>query len=249
VNRDLRLLLFAHPRSGSSSLYQILQLHPQLNLLEEPFNGGFVSWKPGNVNYLERIHDIASLDEQVEEILSGYNGLKLLNYQLSQELTDHLLLRPDFKIIFLRRRNLLQAVVSLMMAHQTNLWKKWEMTKELGEYYRTLQPLDIGEVQETINVLQEELDYYDRTIMQRSAEDVIRLTYEGLFLATPKEQDGQVAAIWRKLGVGPLRSEKIQYYLRPESAKLNTAESYQLLPNAQEIEDRCGNDVTGWLFR
>jgi len=42
--------------------------------------------------------------------------------------------------------------------------------------------------------------------------------------------------------------EQHQYYLQPEAAKINSAATYALLPNANEIENVCGNDVTGRLY-
>lgn len=86
-----RVILFAHPRSGSSSLFQILQLHPQLHLLEEPFNESFVEWNPTNKDYLSHIHDIPSLDAQLADIFATYNGLKMLDYQLSDDLITYIL--------------------------------------------------------------------------------------------------------------------------------------------------------------
>jgi hypothetical protein len=242
MDRNRRVILFAHPRSGSSSLYQILQLHPALNILEEPFNESFTLWDPNNIDYLARIHDIPSLDAQLAEIFATYNGVKVLNYQLPDELTVHLLQRPDCAIIFLRRRNLLQSVVSMLIAEQTHVWKKWDMVRPLEEYYRNLQPLDIAEVQQRVRGLKEELDFFEAVVA------VIKLTYEELYFAPPTERDEQIAAIWRKLGIAPLESEQIQYYLQPESVKMNSAATYALLPNMQEIQQFCGSNVTGWLF-
>src|SRR5262245_17652147 len=122
---DQRLILFAHPRSGSSSLYQILQLHPQLDILEEPFNEGFTRWNPTNKDYLSQIVDLPSLDTQLAEIFTSYNGLKMLDYQLPDDLLNPLLRREQYLILFLRRKNLLQAVVSVLIAEQTQLWKMW----------------------------------------------------------------------------------------------------------------------------
>ncbi len=129
MNRNIRLIFFAHPRSGSSSLYQILQLHPDLNILEEPLNENFTRWNSKNKNYRELVHDIPSLDMQVAEIFATYNGIKMLDYQLPDELAVHSLQRLECKVIFLRRRNILQSVVSVLIAEQTHLWKRWEMTK------------------------------------------------------------------------------------------------------------------------
>ena len=79
-----RVLLFAHPRSGSSNLYRILQLHPALEILEEPFNEDFVNWQPENKDYLGWIRDVESLDEQLAEIFTRFNGVKVLRPELTK---------------------------------------------------------------------------------------------------------------------------------------------------------------------
>jgi hypothetical protein len=58
-----RFVLFAHPRSGSSNLFEALQLHPLLSILEEPFNEGFARWRPDERRYRDLVTDEASLDE------------------------------------------------------------------------------------------------------------------------------------------------------------------------------------------
>lgn len=126
-----RLIFFAHPRSGSSSLYEILQSHPVLNIVEEPFNENFTRWDAANRNYLERVHDIPSLDAQVEEIFADHNGIKVLDDQLPADLAAHLLRCDDCKVLFLWRRNLLQTVVSVLLAEQTRLYgARWRSVPE-----------------------------------------------------------------------------------------------------------------------
>ena len=248
MNPDLRVVLFAHPRSGSSSLYQILQLHPELNILEEPFNENFIRWDPDNKNYRDLIHDIPSLDEQLMEIFAEYNGIKVLDYQLSDELAVHLLQRRDCRIIFLRRKNLLQSVVSVLIATQTRVWKKWEMIKPLEDYYRGLQPLDVHEIQRSVNSLKQHLDFFESVIDELAAGRAIKLTYEDLYFANPVNRNTQIAAIWDFLGIAHLRSEQMQYYLQPEAVKINSNMTYAFLPKAHEIQQFCGNDATGWLY-
>ena len=248
MSPDLRLVLFAHPRSGSSSLYQILQLHPELNILEEPFNENFIRWNPDNKNYRDLIYDIPSLDEQLMEIFAEYNGIKVLDYQLPDELAVHLLQRRDCRIIFLRRKNLLQSVVSVLIAKQTQVWKKWEMIKPLEDYYQRLQPLDVHEIQLRVNSLKQHLDFFE-SVLNASAEGrAVKLTYEDLYFATPVQRDAQIAAIWEFLRIAPLQSQQMQYYLQPETVKIDSSPSYAFLPNAHEIQQFCGNDATGWLY-
>jgi hypothetical protein len=243
-----RLILFAHPRSGSSSLYQILQLHPALNILEEPFNESFNSWQPNLPNYLQRVHDIPSLDAVLAEIFTAYNGIKVLNYQLPDELGVHLLLRPDCIILFLQRRNLLQAVVSALIAKQTNVWQKWDMTKPLEDYYGGLAALNVEDVRQTVQAMKAQLDYFEAIVDARPDRSMIKLVYEALYFAPPAQREAQIATIWRRLELTPLDPAQIRYYLEPESVKINSAATYTWLPNAQEIQERCGSDVTGWLF-
>ena len=248
MNRNDHVILFAHPRSGSSSLYQILQLHPDLNILEEPFNEHFTEWYPNKKNYRSLIFDIPSLDVQLADIFLAYKGVKVLDYQLPDDLAVHLLRRSDCKIIFLRRRNLLQSVVSVLIAEQTHLWKKWEMVKPLEEYYRNLQPLDIADIQQRIRSLQDHLDFFEGIIDTRSAREAIKLTYEELYFASATQRDRLMDDIWKLLEVMPLAQESYQNYFQPETAKINSAETYSFIPNAEEIQQFCGHDETGWLY-
>jgi hypothetical protein len=245
---NLRLIFLAHPRSGSSSLFQILQLHPALHLLEEPFNENFTRWSPDNPNYRDRIHDRASLDVQLAAIFARYNGLKVLDYQLPDDLLTHLLHRSGSHLLFLRRRNLLQTVVSLLIAEQTQLWKKWDMTQPLEDYYRNLQPLDTNDVQRRIEDLHQHLAFCESLIQARPSGDALKLVYEELYFAPAEQRKEHIAALWRWLGLAPLESEQISYYLNPTEVKINSATTYAWVPNAREIEQCCGNAATGWLY-
>jgi hypothetical protein len=248
MNTDLRIVFFAHPRSGSSSLYQILQLHPDLNILEEPFNENFTRWNPRHKNYRDLIHDIPSLDVQLTDIFTAYNGVKVLDYQLPDELAVHLLQHLNYKIIFLRRKNLLQSVVSVLIAEQTRLWKKWEMNKPLEDYYRDLRPLDVQDIRRRVTELKQHLEFFESVIEALPKDKTIKLLYEHFYCAPPLQRNAQIVAIWNFLRIKPLASEQIQYYLEPEKVKINSAATYIFLPNASEIQQLCGNDVTGWLY-
>lgn len=245
---DRRIMLFAHPRSGSSSLYQILQLHPQLNIVEEPFNTGFTQWNATSPDYLSQVHDTASLDAVLKDIFKTFNGLKVLDYQLSDELRAHLLRRTDLTMLFLRRRNILQAVVSVLIATQTNLWKKWEMRQPLEDYYRDLQPLDVEDVRHRVACLKQSLDTCEAIIDARKNGVVLKFVYEDMYFARPEQRTAQIDAIWRALEVPSLEPAIYQRFLRPEEAKINGASTYAMLPNAEEIDQACGNNETGWLF-
>jgi hypothetical protein len=72
--------------------------------------------------------------------------------------------------------------------------------------------------------------------------------YEDLYFAEITRQHQQIEAIWDLLGIAPLAPERYEYYLRPECVKMNSEATYAFLPNAREIHEACGDDLTGWLF-
>jgi hypothetical protein len=241
------LVIFAHARSGSSALYQILQSHPQLHLLAEPFNEGFASWYPDAPKYLERIIDIPSLDEQLEYIFQSYNGIKVLDYQLPEPISVHMLQRRDLKIIFLYRRNLLQSVVSGMLAEQSSIWQKWEIERPIQDYYQQLAPLSISDIRKHIGWSQEYHTFYGQIIAALPEDKRLILVYEDVYLGTPEERAAWLGRIWQFLNLDPVDSSAVQQYLDPHVAKMNSSETYQRIPNVDEINQQLGNDVTGWL--
>jgi len=142
----------------------------------------------------------------------------------------------------------LQSVVSVLIAEQTQLWKKWEMSKPLEDYYRNLQPLDIAEIQGRIRYLKDHLDFFESVIDNRSTREAIKLTYEELYFASSAQQDQLMNDVWNLLAITPLPPSSYQNYAQPETAKINSAATYSFIPNAEEIQDSCGNDKTGWLY-
>jgi hypothetical protein len=248
---DERLILLAWPRSGSSSLWQILRAHPDLRLFpDEPFNEGFAGWSPGNPDYLARIHDIESLDAVLAELFEDYRGIKVLSYQLDEEQLRHLILRSDLRIIFISRRNLLQTAVSDRIAKQTNLWNRWDASPErpLERYYDCLEPLDLEDLASYVRELAPHLRWIESVLNLREDGHTLQMRYEDLYFATREAQHAQLAAIWSFLELPPPNTPDVDYYLDPRSARLGGPETYGRLPNAAEIDAVLGADETGWLF-
>jgi hypothetical protein len=68
-----------------------------------------------------------------------------------------------------------------------------------------------------------------------------------VYLGTPEERASWLGRIWQFLNLDPIDSSAVQQYLDPHMAKMNSYETYQLIPNIDEINQQLGNDVTGWL--
>jgi hypothetical protein len=237
----------AHPRSGSNSLVDILDLHPDISMLNEPFNENFTTWALGNENYLERVHGVSSLQTVLDEIFAAYSGLKILTYQLPTELLRYVLLRPEHHVVTLRRRNLLEAAVSNLIALQTNLWKTGDASAPLYTYYGDLQPLDVDEVRRIVVGTQALNARVDAVVARRRDGRVLHLAYEDLFLTLPEHQASQLAELWSFLGVSEIDDARVLGYLDPAVVQMASSDTYGQLPNAVEINDRLGSDETGYL--
>ncbi len=94
MGNGLRLVVVAHPRSGSNTLVESLDCHPDLTLLNEPFNENFSTWLPANPDY--RAGSPTSPPSTRWSMASSplTPGSSCITYQLDMELLAHLLLTP-----------------------------------------------------------------------------------------------------------------------------------------------------------
>ena len=53
----------------------------------------------------------------------------------------------------------------------------------------------------------------------------------------------QLSQVFQFLGVEPVLSPSIDYYLNPATSKINFRLTYYLIPNAEEIEDKLGSNT------
>lgn len=245
-----KVIIFAHPRSGSTSLYKILNTHPDLNLTLEPFHDSYGQWHPDEKNYIDYINDIPSLDAALEELFRKYNGMKILSYQLPEDIYKHLLNRSDCKVIFLWRANYLKSVVSVLIAEQTNIWQKSDFNKISGAYEQ-LVPLkieDIDGIESRIKGMREGIRYWDEIISKKPEGSYYKVTYEDLYCDNLEQELARVKDIFDFLGLEAPETDKFIKFLEPRNEQINTAETYLAVPNIREIESRFGNSENGYLF-
>jgi hypothetical protein len=242
-----RVVVVAHPRSGSNSLVGILDCHPELTLLNEPFNENFSSWLPTNPDYRARITDVTSLDRVVDGILADYSGFKVHSYQLETDLLAHLLCRRDLCVVFLRRRNLLEAVVSNLIAEQTGLWAAWDRDRALEDYYTGLDALPVEDVRDKLRQTRENLAEVAAILHTRRDGRVLELCYEDLFLGERSTRWRLAESLWAHLGVPPCENPRLARFLENASFRMGKSATYGHLPNLAEIEATFGNDETGHI--
>ncbi len=243
-------ILFAHARSGSSNLLKTLQLHPGLRISEEPFHPLYSQWNADEPNYASLIRDIPSLESCLSPLFSKYRGIKILDYQLPEDVYAHLLLKPELKIISLLRRNCLQAVVSGFVAEQTGVWKKWDATPDTARRYKEMAPIDLQELESRLSYMKELRRFYSGVLARKPKQRHMALIYEDLYTDDFEVQREIIARIYTflDLDMGPVDKDRLRYYLTPKDSKINSRETYALIPNVDEINRTFGCEETGFLF-
>jgi len=227
---------------------EILDCHPALTLLmDEPFNEDFSSWLPANPDYLSQIVGVTSLDRVVDGILAEYSGFKVHSYQLEPELLAHLLCRRDLYIVFLRRRNLLEAAVSGLIAEQTGLWAAGDRDRPLEDYYTGLGPLPAEDVRDKLRQIRENLVEVAAILRTRSDGRVLELCYEDLFLAGRSTRWRLAGSLWAHLGLPPCDNPRVGRLLEDASFRMGKPATYGRLPGLAQIEATFGNDENGHI--
>jgi hypothetical protein len=241
-------LLFAHPRTGSSNLTSVLSLHPELKLAMDPFWHGYGAAYPDERNYVDDIDDIPSLELALGELFDRYDGMKVLDYQLDEKVYDYLLLKPDIRVIFLQRRNLLRAEVSCHIAEQTRVWGIEDLNDARRKVYQNLAPIPQKALADSLEYAVDLVSHYTRTIRQRPLGTYLEVFYEDLYSNSLAANQASVKQVFDFLELEMPEGDGLDYFLDPCRSRINSEETYRLLPNAREIDKKFGNDEMGWLF-
>lgn len=173
----------------------------------------------------------------------------MLSHQLPEKLNEHLLKNAEIKVIFLRRKNLLQTVVSQKIATETKIWyKKINSDSPLNEL-KQLAPIDIEKTKIHLDKLSNDLNNYQHIIESQQESQLLNLYYEDFYTPIDKNNRRNAKAVFDFLGLEIPHSKMIEQFMNPKKAKMNSVDTYQLIPNIMEVENELGSDQTGWLFK
>jgi len=253
--RGPRFVITSLPRSGSTTLARILDCHPDVRCLVEPFHPS---------RYQGTFHRMAMDDGDVtpalERIGSRWNGIKHVwessgwPFLGRPELNDRILSRPGLRVVVLVRRNWLRRVVSNLICRQTQFWigTREEFCSRLERV--RLRPLDPGAVLRQIRQDQEAVRRCLESLASQRAE-VLSLYQEDLFPAGAgrSERLSLLNSILGFLGFATVGDSAFgpawERLFDPESNRWASPEVYRRIPGIGRIEDEVGGEEIGWLFR
>ena len=247
-------LIFSLKRCGSTTLMRLLNTLPGMRCMREPFNRDNYGSK-----YHDRVSDAESLRDVLHELWSTHDGIKHVwesdGWPFRRpDLNARLALEPGQRVVFLRRRNVLQRIVSLKISEQSDVWSTIPVVDRQRLAAFEFRPLDTSVVRRYVSSEMRMLD----ALRQRMVDaDVVLMDvwYEDLYDLSASAEvrrsrfESVVEFLGRSIVADDATIERIERLLDPSVTRLNSAESYSRIPGIREVEARCGGDETGWLFR
>jgi hypothetical protein len=246
--------VFSLPRCGSTTLRRLLNCHPRIRCLEEPFN-------PFNYGkkYVDQVTDPPSLDETLRGIWSTYNGIKHTWYPdgwpfNNKAFNELLMLRRNQRVLYLNRRNLLRRLVSNHISNQTNVWGLFnEQDRERVARFK-FAPINIAATKWRLDWERRMVAHYRQMLVNHGAT-FLELWYEDLYNPSiaPQDRFNGLDKIFAFLGEATIADEsalaQVNKLFDSSRMKLNSIGTYLRIPGIEELEKQCGSDETGWLFK
>jgi hypothetical protein len=217
-------VIFAHARSGSSSLYEIMCLNNR-PIFFEPFNIAHHQYK----NLIES-HGFKNL---ISEIFSIRYGAKHLFNQLDEDQNKYLI--EKFPCIFIYRKDITAAAISFELSMKTKIWAAKKVNfeenyienikKDKGDSFFLIDPKNF---QETISSYSNEIKLYKKNIKNGYV-----IEYENIF--GPDGFD-YVKEIMKFLNIKIINEKKTLEVLSP-IRKLNKKPWEEVITNWKEISE------------
>lgn len=247
-------LITSLPRTGSTTLANLLNEHRDIRCLIEPFHP---------YRYRGSFHNLAhsqSLDAAMETIWRRWNGVKHVHesngwpFPLHPDWNLHLVTRQPQRVIHLCRQNLLRRFVSNAICRQTGLWmgSRQEFIRRLSMV--ELQPLSASVVKASVDRDREVVAACEAALRTNNVP-VLRLDYETFFDAEPADdqQYSEVLKLLDFLGVPAIsrvafNTRWLRYFNIAEHRWADET-VYRRIPEVDALEAAVGSDDTGWLFR
>ena len=253
----LRVLVFSPPRCGSTTLLRLLDAHPDLDLVYEPFNparapqfGASTAATRGEVR--RRLARIGERHSGFKHVWNPFGW----PFPAESALNECVLREAADRTLVLERRNRLRQVVSNAMAQQSGGYHRRAQYPEGDEEERVrgfeYGPLAPREIEAFLTRLPVSLERH-RSVLAATGRPFLELRFED-WLGEDLDRDRRRNAVgevfsFLGLSLAEVDADRVDPLLDPSQARVNDAASYRRVPDIEAIEERFGGDETGWLFR
>jgi hypothetical protein len=271
INYTKRILIFALARTASTTLMNIFNVHKSIYAISEPFNIKNKDHIKGlGVKGIceNEISSTSELDESLGRVFLEFNLVKHIwhpsgfpfkdqdhSYAFSDivPINEYLLGKFDY-VMFVKRRNILKRVVSLLMSQQSGLWDSYWIESIAKRKNYSYEPLKMSTIEWYIKFEQFYLNYFKQALVKKNIK-YMEITMEDLFESNLTVEEriekyfemSEFIELPKKYNYDQMNL--IGEYLTSPRHIQNSMGSYKGVPNAMEIEEAFGSDETGWLFK
>jgi LPS sulfotransferase NodH len=220
-----KFIIFAHPRCGSSTLFNIIKWQANTGV-NEPFNQA----TQDENNYLKDLNE-KGIKFTTKKIFYNIQFFKHLSSSIKPEENKYLL--DNYKIIFMYRKNILDAAISKVVAEQTNIWHSIDVNYESD--YLKIKYVEPKLIDFEIQEIKKHMNY------AKMSENVMFVAYEDIF--ENKYNFFKIEKIFNFLDLHLHRYESIRLFLS-EKNKLNKKKWEDVLENYSDIKNQFQYSVS-----
>lgn len=223
-------LIYALPRTGSTTLLHILNLHPNIRLANEPHVAK-------NPPYDVTVH-------------TGMKHVWLPNgFPFADPKRNDELLLGARNVIVLNRRNGLQRIVCREMCMQSGIWGCSRYERQAIMNFR-FKPLELDKLRAEL-ALESAARVHPGLTLSEKGKLFMAVWYEDLFRSSPGDRWRLLHQIFAHFGFKISDRDWIGYGRRIDALVADTRDTisrYSLVPNAREIDQELGSEELGRLL-
>ena len=251
ITPEARFAIISLPRSGSTTLANVLNLHPSVRCLIEPFHPG---------RYGGQFHRFArklSVPATLQGIWTKWTSIKHVWDAAGFPFPDNPALNDDVvrvkgqSVVLLVRANQLKRLVSHHICLHTRYWIGTQSGFRSQLDRTSIPPLQIEQVREDLRRDHGEVERRI-TMLEREKIQHIVIRYEDLFTAQVERQQEVIARILSFIGLPAVGADEFidQWWpmLDTSANQWATAEVYRRIPDIELVDCEVGSDLTGRLF-
>lgn len=232
-----KFIIYASARTGSTSLAKVLAESPDVKMAIEPFHPNYTDWNPSERNYSDFITNPEKMNEAMDEIFSKVTAIKVLDYQFDEDIYKAMLSRKEFKVLFLRRKNVIRSSLSSLVAEQTSEYHK----QDDESIYDNLEPIDINKMKEMVDYVAEMNEGYAKFLEKNRKDGYMPLFYEELYSEDFETNKSTLSKICSFLEIKLPPDDAIREHMTPLKAKINYKNIYRKIPNIKDVEEKFGD--------
>ena len=249
-------VIFTPSRTGSTTLQRLMNCHPGIRCLWEPFNPTHPAIFTVESRQLVKSGGLEAAMKYLASVCNGFKHVWHVGgwpFDGDAMLNDRLLLYKDARIIILKRRNALQRAASERISQQMKVWTIYTDDDRRRIRDHVFEPLNIEQLREDMAVVQAaERRFHE--LIAASGKPWRQVEYEEIFSPGVSVEAAieVVQSLLEFVGAERVtdgsRLEAMRQLLDPALTGFQNYSAYRKIPNILDVEKALGSEENGFVF-